>query len=275
MTFEAALPTGLAVGEVRFREASVRPLAAEDELLLLDAEKSLAAAESVTMLLSRCVTRIGDRAPLSAEDARGLTVGDREALLLHIRRATFGERLQCVIRCGRPECGAPMDLDLDVAALLVPERASDDEVHEVTLGGRTLRFRLPTGTDQEAVAPIAAHNAPLAAELLLARCIVDGGPVAAAERAELALHFVRLDPQAEITLSLTCPECGGELVSLFDAATFVIREAAAAARELLREVHLLAMVYHWSEREILTMSDRKRRLYLALIAESQGRGRRP
>jgi hypothetical protein len=35
-----------------------------------------------------------------------------------------------------------------------------------------------------------------------------------------------------------------------------------------REVHLLAWYYHWGESEILGMSGRRRRRYLALIADS-------
>jgi hypothetical protein len=272
MTLPVAVPTGLAADGERRRDARVRALTAEDELLLLDAERTRPAAETVTLLLARCVTAFAE-AQVTSDLVRNLTVGDREALLLHIRRATFGERMQCVIRCASAACGAPMDLELLVRDLLTD--APSTEMHDGTIGGRSVRFRLPTGADQEAVAPFALRDPRLAGEMLLARCVVSDAPApfTAEDRAELAAAFANADPQAEITLALICPSCDAEFVSLFDAGSFLIREAVAAARELLREVHLLAMVYHWSERDILGMSDRKRRLYLSLIAESQPRRR--
>jgi hypothetical protein len=39
-------------------------------------------------------------------------------------------------------------------------------------------------------------------------------------------------------------------------------------RDLLyREVHYLAYHYHWSEQEIMSMSQAKRRQYIAVLAE--------
>src|SRR6185295_807330 len=145
MTASVFLPSG--------RDAQIRALSVEDELLLLDAERSRPAAETATLLLSRCAT------PLTTDEVRDLTVGDREALLLHVRRLTFGERMQCVIRCASAACGEPMDLELLVRDLL-----TDAPCAEVP------GFRLPTGADQEAVTPLAMRDPRLAGEMLLARC---------------------------------------------------------------------------------------------------------
>src|SRR5438128_2382800 len=104
MTLEVVVPTGLVIDGERRRDAVVRPLQPDDEILLLDAGQTSSVAETTTLLLARCITRIGSLAPVTGEVARNLTVGDREALLLHIRRATFGEGLPCVIRCASESC---------------------------------------------------------------------------------------------------------------------------------------------------------------------------
>ena len=43
--------------------------------------------------------------PATAGAVRALSVGDREALLLHLRLATLGERIDCVAGCPDPACG--------------------------------------------------------------------------------------------------------------------------------------------------------------------------
>ena len=42
----------------------------------------------------------------------------------------------------------------------------------------------------------------------------------------------------------------------------------------MEEVHVLALHYHWSEADILRLSERKRRGYLALLARTRPSGAR-
>ncbi len=276
------LPGGIWCDGVLHREAELRPLTGEDEALLLEAGAALSPARRTTLLLGRCLTRLGPWAPVPAEAVRDLAVGDREALLLHLRRLSLGERLQCVLRCPDPACGERMDLDLEVRDLLVPPSPAAALWHEVEFaaeGSRwRARFRLPTGADQEEAAQIALSDPAAAADRILRRCLQHlerdpPGPVGeipAAVAGRLAARMAEGDPQAELTLQLTCPVCGGGFSSIFDAAAWLFQELAGAAAGLWREVHRLALSYHWSEAEILRLTGRKRRLYLDLLAESPG-----
>jgi len=66
---------------------------------------------------------------------------------------TFGERLQCILDC--PECSEPMDIELAIGDLLVSPYPDPRASYETAVAGggeKRLRFRLPTGGDQEAVA---------------------------------------------------------------------------------------------------------------------------
>lgn len=274
------LPRGHSIDGVRHREAVLRPLTGEDESLLFDAGEALLPVERTTAILARCVIRLGPLDEVTTDAVRSLTVGDREALLLHIRRLTLGERLQCVLRCPDGECGKKMDLELNIDDLLVPPYSSDDGHQEMTVTGDgvtyTVRFRLLTGTDAEAVAPLAVTNVHAAADELLRRSVEsvsrdDGQPVhdlPAAVAKVLPAKLSEADPQAELTLNLSCPECHKDFSALFDAGTFFFQEIAAGMRRLYRDVHLLAFHYHWSEAEILGMTSRKRRRYLDLLSEA-------
>ena len=252
-------------------DAELRPLTGEDEAWLLDLGGSLLPARRTTLLLHRCLSRLGPLAPVPLDAVRSLAVGDREALLLHLRRLTLGETLSCVLRC--PACGEKMDLDLRVSDLLMPPVPSGRDQHEAEMDGIRIRFRLPTGGDQEEAAELALTDPDAAAELLLRRCLgkaPDGLSPRAAE--SLSDRMAELDPQAELRLELTCPSCEQGFSTIFDAGSHLFQELRNRGLSLYREVHALAFHYHWSEREILEMSGRKRRLYLDLLAEALSEG---
>lgn len=275
---EVALPRGVLDGDQRHRTLMLRPLAGREEELLAGLPAGVSAAERVTVLLARCLERVGMVAP-DVDDVRRLTTGDREALLLHLRRVTVGDRIDCVVSCPHEGCGEPVDVELSAGGLLLPPYDEVVEWREETFrdGDRPVpvRFRLPTGADQEAVAELARRDAPSAARRLLARCIEparDGGdPVAALGEegmAALSARMADLDPQAELRLRMDCPACGSEIETLFDTAAFLFAEMAAAGHRLYEEVHALAWYYHWSEGDILDLTAGRRRRYLDLIAAS-------
>ena len=107
---------------------------------------------------------------------------------------------------------------------------------------------------------------------LLHACVTTpaGEPLAdlpAPAQAQVAEALARLDPQADLLIDLTCPNCGAALQVPFDPAAYLFDELAARAEVLYREVHLLALNYHWSEREILAMPRGKRQMYLGMLSE--------
>jgi len=74
-----------------------------------------------------------------------------------------------------------------------------------------------------------------------------------------------LDPQADVRLDLTCTACGHHWESIFDIATYFWREIDDWAQRMLRDVHILAMAYSWSEADILSMSAWRRQAYLQMV----------
>lgn len=260
------------------RELALRPVSGEDEAFLLDTANLASPSARATALLARC---LDDEAGDVERTAHALTVGDREALLLQLRRLTIGETFDCVLPCPAAGCGERMELELRVANLLVP--AYDDVQRTYALsteaeGARyDVAFRLPTAADLDAVAVVARDDPARGADALLARCVcaatrdgaaVDVSALAPAAREAIADEMARRDPQAEIELELACPVCGNAFSVVFDTASFFLQELDERATRLLHDVHTLATHYHWSERDILQMPRRRRDRYLELVSES-------
>jgi hypothetical protein len=270
-------------------EAEVIPLTGQEEELLSNAEKAVTAV-LVTQILSRCVARIGDIAPVTEEIARSLLVGDRQYLLLKLREATFGDIVQSTVNCPWSDCGEKVDIDFSLenvpvktstfkgpiyTAELSPETAFVDEQGDQH---RKIKFRLPNGGDQEALSSLIVTNETLAQTKLLERCIKKIGPcknpgtdiisrLSPKARMEIEKQMDKVAPKVELTFDANCPECQRQFPLPFALQDFFIGELSISQELLYREVHYLASHYHWSEREIMQMTRNKRRKYIEVLAD--------
>ena len=260
------------------RQGRLRPPEGRDEQWLLGLPASARQARVVTELLRRCVRAIG---PYRAtrDMMLDLGVGDREYLLLALRRAAFGDHLALVLTCPRQGCGKPMDAGLDLDVIPVAERPVGRPLR-LGLPVAEVEARLPSGRDQEAIADLADHRegggATDRAALLLDRCILgvnptrDGGPRAAsglgpAERAAVAEAIEQAAPGPAIDMEARCPECGHVFSALLDTAALVLDELRGGGRALDEEIDLLAFHYHWSLRELLGLSRPRRQRFVRLV----------
>jgi hypothetical protein len=75
------------------------------------------------------------------------------------------------------------------------------------------------------------------------------------------------DPGADIDLAFDCPECGHRWQEVFDINGFLWREIHAWAKRTLRDVHVLARAYGWTEPDALSLSPTRRQIYLELCRQ--------
>ncbi len=281
-SLECTLPGGWrdASGR-RQRSAVVGALSGYEEELLAGADPTKVPG-LVTELIRRCVSRIGDSSPVTAQIARDLLAADRNFLLLKLREATFGERVQATVRCAWPDCGAPADVDFLLSEAPVRALADEGPLYVLPLeepvqfanAGPPLEeivFRLPTGADQENLAGLIARNEAAALTQLFAACIEDQSGRSGVEIAEalspqtrlaLETRMLEIAPDVDLSLELACPECGRQYAAPFAVQDFFFGETNMNRELLLREVHYLAFHYHWSENEILSFPRTRRREYI-------------
>lgn len=240
----------------------MRALNGADQAFLASAERlALLPVQWTTTALSRCAPNL--------PQPETLTVGQRERLLLELRRISLGERLDCTLMCPSPGCGEKLDLELRISDLLVSSEANSSSEYEM---GR-IRFRLVTGADQEAAALLALSEPDAATDLLFERCVVaSNGPLLPEEKEALSTRLSELDPQAEMRIDVRCAACGNTFSTLLDAASYLREELKSSLKNLYREVHTLAWHYHWSAAEILSLTVAERKRYLQLIDEQLGEG---
>lgn len=197
-----------------------------------------------------------------------LPIGRRDTLLLTLREQLFGSRVETSIIC--PNCQEQLDLVFDVDQIRAPvgtesrgEFACDLDEYQVT-------FRLPTSEDLLMVLDVRKPGA--AKELLLERCLMQmlhrGETITTLPSAlsnRVIEQMAQVDPHGDVQLAVTCAQCGHQWQVLFDIASFVWREVGMWAKRQLREVHLLASAYGWTEADILGLSAWRRQRYLELV----------
>jgi hypothetical protein len=264
------------------RETELRALSGRSEELLCTPDRS--PAELVTAVLADCVLRIGDLAPVDAALTRDLTVGDRSFLLLKLREATFGQDVALAASCAWPDCGEKVDIAFRISDIPFREPPVPGPVYEVQLSfeaapdvpaaaARTVRFRLPTGADQEACATLLDRNPAAALRALLATCLTPNeDPTLVATltplaKAEIEAAMAAMAGGPALTMRASCPACGRGFDIPFDVADFFFGNVAASSDLLLRQVHYLAFHYHWAESEILDLPRERRLRYVELLAE--------
>ena len=268
--YAVTLPIGLDVEGAWTREVLLEPITGRALDEVRGEGPGRTPAERFSGMLGHTTARLGPFERPGPEVLRRLCAGDRDALALHLHMLMFGDGIEATLSC--PGCGELMDVELSASALLLPPFGRPGVEESVRIGHRDVMIRRPTGGDLEAVAGIAARDPDAAVASLLEACVrhIDGEPVPLApdERDAVADALARLDPQADLQIELTCPACHRDASVPFDPSGFLLQELDRLARDLYIEVHALALHYHWSERDILGMPDRKRRLYIDLLEQS-------
>jgi hypothetical protein len=213
--------------------------------------------------LDQGLLTLGAALPKTSHDALAdWPLGRRNAALARLRCSLFGPRLEGWTACQL--CGEKLEVEFD-ARLLAGQGADETPQREepVVVNGRSFR---PVTTRDLAQAAREV-DASLAAMKLAESCCVEGGESAAWSEEELeqiGQELARADPLAETRLALRCPACENQWEETLEIATFLWREIEARARRLLMDVHTLASAYGWAEVDILSMSERRRALYVEM-----------
>lgn len=250
----------VALRHTRPRWAALHPLRGADE-------------EAVTAVDTRAAITLLDRLLADVPgtgcrpgEAAALAASDRDRLLAAVYADAYGSRITGTVTCRT--CAQAFDLSFTLDALLAhrdreppPDDAAlseedDPGAYRLPSG---LRFRLPTGADELAVAALPADEQPAA---LLTRI----APEAGAEQAstvEEALEAVA--PLLDLDLAATCPECSAEQTVPFDVQRYLLERLRGEWQARGAEIHRIASAYRWGLGPILDLTRRRRRDFVQLI----------
>lgn len=273
---EVSLPFGVPDGRgLRARRAVLAPVTGRGELRGAEEPNPFQAALD---LLAASARELGPRRARGVDVAAvaALLPVDRDFLLVQLDRLTFGDLRYVTVVCPAEGCGKRVDVRLDLATVAAPELSVEPEGRLSLPGGRETRYRLPTAGDQAALYGL--RGGELEATFLERCARFEGGPaeayaLPAEQRAAVVSEILAASPELDLTLDLECVECGGPFRFTHDPVRSLLDELRASRGALLKEVHYLALYYHWSQAEILDLPRGLRREYLGLLEEEFERQR--
>jgi hypothetical protein len=237
------------------RYAYLAPLTGADEDAVSGTDTGSAIA-----LIERLL-RAGPPPSVQPGEVAALSAGQRDRVLAELHLQTFGPRISATLRC--TSCGENFDVGFALPDLLAHVRSQAASDVALSPDGiivhRDLRFRLPTGADELAVAGL---TAPGARNMLLERCLVSA-MLDEPERFELAMAEV--DPLLDLDLPTRCAECGATQSRQFSMQAYCLGSLLAERGRLVEEVHILATAYGWGRAEILSMRRSVRREHVELL----------
>jgi hypothetical protein len=181
-------------------------------------------------------------------DPQRLSLGEGDRRLLAICQAVTGSGVEVVAVC--PSCGELSEAELSTETV-PPARP---RMARLGPGGG---LREPGYGDLER---LPADQRQAVAEVL-ARCVV-GEPSRPPEPEDLEL----VDDSLAGPVVIACSACERPIAVDFDVQRAVLERLERRAREVDREVHLLASGYHWSLAEIESLSERRRQTLADLVA---------
>ncbi len=266
------LPGGILRDGARRRDFAFRSLTGVVELALAEVAGTGASLPAkVTAVLAATLEHVGGESPLPATVA-GLSVADRQVLMGQLAMGLGLGESWLSADCAR--CGERFDFSVHHSDLPVKEAGEGYPFAEVETSLGPRRFRVPTGTDQQAIAEMDDGEA---VRLLVERCLMArpgecgaGGDFTPADLARIEVAMETVAPEVAVSIQAACPACGTTHVIEVDPYRALFRYSGW---ELLQEIHILAATYHWSEAEILALPQERRRRYLELIDRARGMAR--
>jgi hypothetical protein len=246
--FEFTLPVGYVDADGRqHRTAVLRKMTGRDEAVMADKANRNNGARMITELLGNCLVRLGGLERPGRAVAQALFSADRYYLLVKLREITFGAEMQATYVC--PTCREANLAVEDLSALEV-NRLDDGELPQeivVELGdgyqdrsGRvynSMVFRMPTGGDEEKVAPVIRENPSSGKNALMARCLRSVGDMARqrleglgtsifadltlSDRARIDKALNNGGPGVRMRRDVTCNGCGRQFTATLDMTNFL------------------------------------------------------
>jgi hypothetical protein len=207
-----------------YTEAVVRELDGDDEEAIARVSGNFSKLLEVT--LQRGVVSVGPH-EATKKLLDGLLMGDRDALLVAIRRVTFGDEVEFT-KLACPSCGAEQEPKVRLSTD-IPVRTLDDpfsgSTFELTLASeKSVAVSLPTGDTQRALGALAERTEAAMNSELLAKCVksIDGVPVMSKdqvrrglkvlERREILKEIDERNPGPRLgEVSQPCAECGEQI----------------------------------------------------------------
>lgn len=167
---EVELPGGfVTAGGSLVKYAEIRELNGADEEAIA---KSGSTARALSTILQRGLVSLGSM-PVNSSDFDNLLMGDRDMLLLAIRKITFGNTVSLRMSCRSCYVSNDIEIDLEKDVKIVHLNDPLDRRFTVKLKSGTAEVSLPNGVTHKKLMDSADKTSSEIATVIIASCLSD------------------------------------------------------------------------------------------------------
>lgn len=219
---EVLLPGGFITGDGSLvKYAEVRELTGADEEAI---SRSGSTGKALMSMLQRGLVSLGSSS-VSKEDLDRLLSGDRDAILIGIRKVTFGSTMEFQFPCDscRTDLVVTVDLDEDVPYVNLEDPIEDRQFTYTSKNSGEIKVSLPTGITQKKLLENTDKTRAELNTILLAGCVDSingsaslGAPsvlkLGMADREAIVTEIVKRNPGPRLgEVKTTCEACGEDI----------------------------------------------------------------
>lgn len=225
---------------------------------------------TVTQILSECLVERGSSGAIDPLEVWDWSLKKRLQALLALSIFTRGPNISLQTPC--PSCRQSTELPVDLNMFY---QDVDKEVFDMNISSKQITLRLPNGSDQREIYEKKIHEI----EKVVARNLikyVDGGEpdsqweVPSSWITEIEKKLVDSDGLMDLRLHTSCPACEHEFSVEVDLEQQLLTALKYFQKNFMKDIHQLALVYHWNEDEICSLSPQRRQFYIKQIREMTG-----
>lgn len=220
---------------------------------------------AVTSVLQACLSY--DEQKIPAGMLWGWSLSRRLQMLLSIAVLSHNKTLDLQVRCKESGCAELFELPLDLNRF---QQEIDEIPLDYEVENAVLQLRLPDGLDQLRWLDKSQTPETMARDLVVS-CNGDvpdeTWSVPSNWLHGLGEFLEKQDHLTALQLQTQCPLCNAAMNIDFDLESHLLQLFAYKQAALLGDIHRMALVYHWSETEIMSLTAERRKAYLGFIDE--------
>lgn len=211
------LPGGFIENGEVVNTAEVRELTGVDEEAI---SKAPTTGKALNLLLQRGLVKIGNR-EATFEDLDKLLSGDRDAILVGIRRVTFGDIITFVTSC--MNCGETQEVSIDLVNDVPVKKLESERSWSIKTNKNKVDVSLPTGATQKKLLENSDKTAAEINTILLSGCVLSVNDMPSmgastvlnlgmAERSQIVEEIIDRIPGPRLgEVVKTCKACGEQM----------------------------------------------------------------
>ena len=253
---------GVVINNSLEKEFSFRDLTGEVELKIDEARGSdLSMTSLVSQFLEAVIVNLGGVQP-DKNLVEKLCIADRQILVRHF--AKFNNTDQIWISSNCSSCGERFDFQICQSELPFKPAGDGFPYFSINTSQGLLKFRVPTAKDILDVSD--SYDEDVSIRNLLKSCLLstESACIQLLNKSDLELiegEMERISPEVTEMVSVRCPDCKHTQEIRID--PYLCLDEFNTT--IYQEVNKIAQTYHWSEREILSLSRTRRKKYLDMI----------